>query len=70
MQQEIVVDRLFMRVDPSDSSYMPSVLLIKAGDSLSTITKELATVNIASSDQLVTLLQDLQEVGLHGVVAI
>ena len=62
MQPDIVVERLFMRVDPADSSYMPSVLVIKAGDAPSSVNKELRTVHVSANDTLVTLLQDVQDV--------
>ena len=62
MQPDIVIDRLFMRVEPSDSSYMPSLVVVKAGQSLGNIGKELRTVTIGSNDNLVTLLQDMTEV--------
>ena len=63
MQPDVVVERLFMRVDPHDSSYMPSVLVIRAGDVAgATATKELRTVNVSASENMITLLQDVQEV--------
>jgi hypothetical protein len=50
-----------MTTDPSDSSYMPSLIAISAGDSFARL-KEIKTINIGSSDSLVTLLEDVLEV--------
>ena len=50
-----------MSVDPSDSSYMPSLVVVSVGESVSQL-KEIKTVHIASSDSLVTLLEDMTEV--------
>ena len=52
-----------MTVDPSDSSYMPSVVVISAGDSIQSL-KEVKTVHISATDSLCTLLEDAQEVWL------
>ena len=62
MQPDILVNRLYMRVEPSDSSYMPSVVILNVGDSVPSL-KETRTINIGSTESLVTLLQDCQEVG-------
>ena len=61
MQPDVVISQLYMRVEPSDSSYMPSLVVVSGGD-VSHNTKELKTVNIGASDTLVTLLQDITEV--------
>jgi len=50
-----------MTVDPSDSSYMPSVVVISAGDSIQSL-KEVKTVHISATDSACTLLEDAQEV--------
>ena len=50
-----------MTVDPTDSSYMPSLVAVMAGDSLAKL-KELKTIHISHSDSLIPLLEDLQEV--------
>jgi hypothetical protein len=52
-----------MRVEPSDSSYMPSLVVVSGGDTLSTL-KELKTINIGMTDDTVVLLQDVNEVWL------
>lgn len=50
-----------MRVEPNDSSYMPSLVVISGGDSIHNL-KEIKTVNIGSNEKLVSLLQDMTEV--------
>lgn len=61
MLPDILLHRLYMKVEPSDSSYMPSLVVISAGDTLSSM-KEIRAVNITSSESVVTLLQDLNDV--------
>ena len=58
---DLLVQRLTMTVDPSDSSYMPSLVVISAGDNIQSL-KEVKTVHISSSDSIVPLLEDAQEV--------
>ncbi|XP_061183765.1 E3 ubiquitin-protein ligase HERC2-like isoform X1 [Saccostrea echinata] len=60
MQTDILLHRLYMKVEPSDSSYMPSLVVISAGDTLNSM-KEIRAVNITSSESIVTLLQDLND---------
>nr|XP_034301900.1 E3 ubiquitin-protein ligase HERC2 isoform X4 [Crassostrea gigas] len=60
MLPDILLHRLYMKVEPSDSSYMPSLVVISAGDTLSSM-KEIRAVNITSSESVVTLLQDLND---------
>ncbi|XP_064637694.1 E3 ubiquitin-protein ligase HERC2-like isoform X2 [Lineus longissimus] len=60
VQTDILLNRLFMRVEPSDSSYMPSLVVVSGGDTLATV-KELKTINIAMTDNMVVLLQDINE---------
>ena len=50
-----------MRVEPSDSSYMPSLVVVRGGESIHNL-RELKTVNIGSTETLVMLLQDITEV--------
>lgn len=50
-----------MKVHPSDSSYMPSLVVVSGGISYSTM-QELSTVYIRNNDTIVTLLSDLKEV--------
>jgi E3 ubiquitin-protein ligase HERC2 len=61
MQPEMVVNRLCMRVDPGDSSYQPSLVVVSAGESVSTL-KEIRTIHIPAHETLVTLLSDMTEV--------
>lgn len=61
MHPDILIHRLYMRVEPTDSSYMPSVVVIYGGDTLNSM-KEIRTVNISSTETLVTLLLDVNEV--------
>ena len=63
MQPDVLVHSLKMTVDPSDSSYMPSLVVVSGGDSF-TATNELATVNIRNTDTVVLLLSDVKEVRL------
>ncbi|CAH1268469.1 HERC2 [Branchiostoma lanceolatum] len=60
LQPDIIVHRLRMQVDPADSSYMPSLVVISGGDLLSNL-KEIRTVHVSATDTLVTLLQDITE---------
>ena len=55
-----------MTVDPSDSSYMPSVVVLSAGDSIQTL-KEIKTVHISATDSVVTLMEDAHEVSRYEV---
>lgn len=63
MQPDVLVHSLKMTVDPSDSSYMPSLVVMSGGDSF-TAMNELATVNIRNTDTVVLLLSDVKEVRL------
>ena len=45
MQADVAVHSLKMTVDPADSTYMPSLLVISGGDSVSSL-KEITTVNV------------------------
>ena len=61
LQADIVIEQLFMRVDPADSSYMPSLVVISVGDNLTSM-KEIKTLNVGANDTLITLLSDMTEV--------
>lgn len=52
-----------MLVDPADSSYMPTLVVISGGDSLAKM-RELATIRITPSDTWVTLLRNVKEVSM------
>nr|CAD7602464.1 unnamed protein product [Timema genevievae] len=57
---DVLVHSLRMTVDPADSSYMPSLVVVNAGDTFTTM-RELSTVNIRTTDTVVTLLADVKE---------
>jgi len=61
IQSDILIHRLYMKVDPADSSYMPSLIVVSAGDTLNNM-KEVRTVNIPSTESLVTIIQDINDV--------
>ncbi|MPC60692.1 E3 ubiquitin-protein ligase HERC2 [Portunus trituberculatus] len=60
MQPNIAVEWLRLLVDPADSSYMPTHLVVSGGDSLAKM-KELNMVRITPSDTWVTLLRSIKE---------
>ncbi|XP_022244118.1 E3 ubiquitin-protein ligase HERC2-like isoform X2 [Limulus polyphemus] len=60
MQPEVLVHRLRMMIDPADSSYMPSLVVVSGGPSVSWL-KELRTIHVGSTETLVTLLSELSE---------
>ncbi|KAK4294466.1 hypothetical protein Pmani_032901 [Petrolisthes manimaculis] len=60
MQPNIAVEWLRLLVDPADSSYMPTLLVVSVGDSLAKM-RELATVRVTPSDTWVTLIRSLKE---------
>ena len=60
MHPDILIHSLRIQVDPADSTYMPSVVIISAGDNLSVL-KEISTVNLSPTDRIVTLLSNLKE---------
>ena len=57
----MLIYSLKMKVEPSDTSYMPSLVRVSAGNSFSTL-QELVAVSISSRDTIVTLLTDVHEV--------
>ena len=61
LQPDVLISSLNMRVEPSDSSYMPSLVVISGGDSIHTM-KELKTINIGATETIISLLQELTEV--------
>lgn len=50
-----------MGVDPADNSYMPSVVVVSGGNSVSSL-MELNVVNIRNTDTSATLLSNLDQV--------
>lgn len=61
MQPNIAVEWLRLLVDPADSSYMPTYLVVSGGDSLAKM-KELNPVRITPSDTWVSILRGMKEV--------
>lgn len=61
MFPDVLVHRLKMIVDPADSSYMPSLVVVSGGNSLNNLI-ELKTININPADTTVSLLSDCTEV--------
>ncbi|PIK54292.1 putative E3 ubiquitin-protein ligase HERC2 [Apostichopus japonicus] len=60
IQPDILIHRLRITVDPNDSSYQPSEVVVYGGDNI-TCLRELKTIHIGPDDSLVTLLQDMHE---------
>ena len=65
----MIIQSLKLVVDPADSTYMPSLLVISAGDNLSAL-KEISTVNVYGTDTSVTLLSSLKNYHKYVEVAI
>uniref|UniRef100_A0A3Q2Y7Y6 E3 ubiquitin-protein ligase HERC2 n=1 Tax=Hippocampus comes TaxID=109280 RepID=A0A3Q2Y7Y6_HIPCM len=65
---DVLVHRLKMVVDPADSSYMPSLVVV-SGSSLNNLT-ELKSININPTDTTVLLLNDCTEYHRYIEVAI
>ncbi|XP_038616113.1 E3 ubiquitin-protein ligase HERC2 [Tachyglossus aculeatus] len=66
---DVLVHRLKMIVDPADSSYMPSLIVVSGGNSLNNLI-ELKTININPTDTTVPLLSDCMEYHRYIEVAI
>lgn len=60
MQPDILIQALFMAVDPADSSYMPSFVVISGGTSFTSL-QQLNEVHVRSTDMIVTLLKDVKD---------
>ncbi|XP_012892587.1 PREDICTED: E3 ubiquitin-protein ligase HERC2-like, partial [Dipodomys ordii] len=58
-----------MIVDPADSSYMPSLVVVSGGNSLNNLI-ELKTININPTDTTVSLLNDCTEYHRYIEIAI
>lgn len=56
----ILIERLWMTVDPADSSYMPSLIIVSGGPCL-TWMSELRTIHVESTDSQITLLSEMRE---------
>uniref|UniRef100_A0A8D3BZ47 HECT-type E3 ubiquitin transferase n=1 Tax=Scophthalmus maximus TaxID=52904 RepID=A0A8D3BZ47_SCOMX len=66
---DVLVHRLKMTVDPADSSYMPSLVVVSGGSSLNNLI-ELKTININPTDTTVHLLSDCTEYHRYVEIAI
>ncbi|XP_048855280.1 LOW QUALITY PROTEIN: E3 ubiquitin-protein ligase HERC2 [Brienomyrus brachyistius] len=66
---DVLVHRLKMIVDPADSSYMPSLVVVSGGNSLNNLI-ELKTININPTDTTVVLLSDCTEYHRYIEIAI
>jgi len=61
MQPDVLVSLLTMSVEPTDSSYMPSLMTISAGNSVQSL-HELRTITVEPSDRRVVLLDGVTQV--------
>lgn len=50
-----------MGVDPTDSSYMPTVIVVSGGNSVSSLT-ELNVINVRNTDTSIVLLSNMEQV--------
>uniref|UniRef100_A0A452GSK3 HECT-type E3 ubiquitin transferase n=1 Tax=Gopherus agassizii TaxID=38772 RepID=A0A452GSK3_9SAUR len=66
---DVLVHRLKMIVDPADSSYMPSLVVVSGGNSLNNLI-ELKTININPADTTVPLLSECIEYHRYIEIAI
>ena len=60
IQPDVLIQSLNMVLDPADSTYMPSMIVLSAGDNLTAL-KEITTVNVFNNDTNVSLLSSLKE---------
>lgn len=61
MQPDIVIKNLKVGVDPADSSYMPSVIIVGGGISTSVV-EELNVVYVRHNDTSITILSNMDRV--------
>jgi len=69
MQPDVAIQSLKMVVDPADSTYMPSMIVISGGESLSSL-KEITTVNVFNTDTMVNLVTNVKEYHKYFEIAI
>ena len=60
IQPDVLLHSLRIQVDPNDSTYMPSLIVVSGGDSLSAL-RELVSVNLSPTDRIVSLVSNLKE---------
>jgi hypothetical protein len=61
MQPQVGIQSLRIVVDPEDGKFMPSVVIVSAGESFDSM-REISNVKIRSTDTAIKLLSDLKEV--------
>jgi hypothetical protein len=61
MQPQVGIQSLRIVIDPEDGKFMPSVVIVSAGESFDSM-KEISNVKIRSTDTAIKLLSDLKEV--------
>lgn len=61
MYPDTLIHKLMMTVDPSDSSYTPSVIVTSLGESLQSLV-EVKTTHVKDNEHIVKLLDNVQEV--------
>lgn len=61
LHNDIVVQQLKMFIEPSDSSYMPSLVVVSGGETVATL-KEIRTINVGDTESILTILSDASEV--------
>jgi len=67
MQPDVLVSLLTMSVEPTDSSYSPSLLTVSGGNSAQSL-RELRTVAVEPNDQRIVLLDNVTQVtSLHRI---
>ena len=69
IEPDVLIQSLNMVLDPADSTYMPSMIVLSAGDNLTTL-KEITTVNVFNNDTNVSLLSSLKEYHKYIEIAI
>ena len=60
MQPDVLIHSLRIQVDPADSTYMPSLIVVSGGENLSVL-KEISTINLSPTDRVVTLVSNVKE---------
>lgn len=61
MHRNVLIHRLRIIVDQANILNKPSLIIVSAGPSVNTL-RELRALHVASSDSLVTLLSDIEDV--------
>ena len=69
MQPDVAIQTLKMVVDPADSTYMPSLVVISGGDTIATL-KEICSVNVFNMDTVINLLSNVKEYHKYFEIAV